>query len=173
MALTSFNLQDVLTLGGLDDADAYLLFRLDSEAQLRERVTAEMAISEAYIAVKVPTYYVSADASTQTLLGRAACYLTLQQLVESLKSRKIEGTQWALDQEDSSRFQALVDVEYEAQAMKLLNLFGADESGQPIMLPGLVVGNELATSAQTPETRQGLLLDDIRGLLNNPNWIWP
>lgn len=171
MALTT--VEEVLKVGGLDEALDYNLFRLNSEAELRERVLAEMAVAAAYVELKVPTFYVSTDVGIQTLLARAEAYITLQQLAEPLKSRKIYGSHYPIDTEESPRFQALIDTEWEAQAMRFLNLFGADESRQPIMLPGLVVGGELSTSAQTPETRQGLLLDEVRGLLNNPNWILP
>ena len=147
MPLTSA--ADVIAVGGLDDADAYRLFRLADTAALTARINAEIPIAEAYIAVVAPTAYASVDANTLLLLGRACSYLVLQQLVETLKARKIEGSQWPLDQETSDRFENLVDVEYARQAGRILDLFGASESTTALCLPTFSVGNALPSLGDT------------------------
>lgn len=163
MAITT-SVPDVLAVGGLGEASDYNLFRLADATALAARITAEIAIADAYIATVAPTAYASAAANTVTLLGRAGTYLVLQQLVETLKSRKVEGTHWALDQEESARFEALVDTEYEKQANRILNLFGANETNAPLVLPGLQISGEIdLTQRLTAEQRAQQIIDEARG----------
>lgn len=138
MALTTA--QHVLRLGGLDETSGHELFRDDTEAELLLRVAAEIPIAEAYISVVAPAAYASVAVNTVALLGRCCEYLVLQQLCEPLKARKVYGSHWPLDSEDSSRFEALLDTEWAARADKILNLFGAGETSKPIVLAGLLVG---------------------------------
>ncbi len=163
MALTT--VEEVLRVGGLDGVSDYTLFWLDSEAQLRERVTAELVIAEAYVGVVAPAAYAATDAGTRTLLGRAAVYVTLMQLCEPLKARKVYGSHYPLDSEDSPRFEALTTGEWESMADKMLNLFGAADSSKPIMLPGLVAGNEIEPLGRlTAEQKLREEIDSDRGL---------
>lgn len=161
--------QEILKIGGLDEPSDYTLLRLSSEAELVARAAEEGAVAAAFISKILPTVYPPTAANDILLLSRAEAFLALAQLVEPAKARKVYGSHYPIDSEDSPRYEALIDTEWSLQADKILNLYGADQTGgRAICLPGLVAGGELATGLLTPDERQQRLLDEVHGFLSLP-----
>ena len=109
--------------GGLNDSDAFRLFRVADDTAFVTLINTKIAVAAAWLRVRAPVSYASTDADTITLFTEAESLVTLHFLVLALKSRKVEGTHWALDQEGSERFEELVDQEYMKLALELLEGF--------------------------------------------------
>lgn len=112
----------VKELGGLNADEDYLLWRYSTPDELDAAIVRGLAVASAWIRRREPGLYTTSDADTLSLLAVGEAWLCLYLIVEALKSRKVFGTHWAVDQEDSSRFQQLIDVEYLQQAQFALGL---------------------------------------------------
>ena len=101
---------------GLNHEEDYQLFRLPDEASLDVLITDELAVATAYLTSRAGDNYTqTSDTNLQALMTRAEAYWVGMQLFESLKARKVTGSHWALDSEDSSRYEALIDTEWAAK----------------------------------------------------------
>ncbi len=131
----------VRQLGGLNDASAYLLFSVASDAALNTFIDEQIAVASAWLSLTAPTYYASADASIGLVFKQAEAYITLQYLADALKARKVYGTHAPFDSEDASSYAQMIDVEWETRAETLLSRFTTlDTAARPIALPVFSVG---------------------------------
>lgn len=112
----------VKELGGLNNSDDYNLWRFSTPDELDAALVRALAVASAWIRRRAPSLYTTTDADTLTCLGVGEAFLALHFIVAPLKARKVFGTHWALDQEDSSRFAELIDVEYKQLAEDALGL---------------------------------------------------
>lgn len=110
----------VKQLGGLNESSDYLLFRYASPDELDAAITRQVAVVSAGLTEDIPAIYGAPTAGQTLLLAEGEAYLALSLLCMSLKSRRVFGTHWPLDQEDSSRFQELIDNEFQERAQSLL-----------------------------------------------------
>ena len=131
----------VKELGGLNEEQDYNLFRYSSPDQLDAAITRKIAVASAWLKTQNASNYATTDADEQVVIGEGEAYLALHFLTMPLKSRKVFGTHWALDQEDSTRFAELIDVEYKAMAEDLLGeFFTVTEQQGGFARPVLIVG---------------------------------
>lgn len=125
MALTT--VERVRELMGIDDEDAPFLFRLhnelDPEAALEARIQRDIDVMSAWLRLRAPDDYDSGDPDTDTMFAEAEAWLTIRQLSETLKQRKVAGTHTPYDMEDSDRWQALIDVEIPAHIQQFIDGF--------------------------------------------------
>lgn len=127
MALTTVG--EVRRLGGLDDFEAYNLFRLPDEAALDQLITDEITLASAFLTSKAGSDYTqTADTGKQAIFRRAEAYWVLMQLGEPLKARKIMGSQWALDSEEGLSYERLIDTEWQTKFEMLVGQWVADDT---------------------------------------------
>lgn len=156
----------VRELGGLNDAAqlnllAHNLFGLASSAALDARITTEIAVASAWLQTRAGTDY--ADGSIKdTLFGEAEAYLALQNLYETLKMRKITGTEFPLIGEGSERYEALIDVEMPGHIQKFIDAYMiVEEPGKPFAAPAFALTSVLAPRTDSTLQTAAQELDDI------------
>lgn len=138
MALTDTT--TVRLLGGLNEATAYLQFRMADDTELEAFVQAQIDVAAAWLSL-TSTYYTSVVPAIQAVHAQAEAYIALQYIFDSLKPRKVLGTHFPYDTEESSSFQQMIDVEWEARAETLLSRFTTlDTAARPIAFPVFSVG---------------------------------
>ncbi len=160
---------DVAPLGSLGSTyfHAYALFGYPDDATLIARITTEIAVASAWLQTRGGADYASGDINKDTLFGEAEAYIALQNLFETLKMRKIQGTHFPLEMEGSERFEALIDVEMPTHIRKFIEAYLVDDEEKPWAMPVLVLGVPIQhTQSQTKSERQQLdeLLDEVTGL---------
>lgn len=134
----------VKELGGIQAEDDYLLWRFSSPDELDALLTRCLQRAASRIYRRAPTFYTETDENVLSDLAVGEGWLTLHLAIVALKSRKVFGTHWALDQEDSSRFQELIDNEYltlaeEALGVDLTTSTGTSAFARPVLLVGPVI----------------------------------
>lgn len=106
---------EVRKSGGIDDASAPRAFRYADDAELDDEVDRCIAWAVGWLKSRVATTYYTGSATSDTdrdeLFKGAEEDLALYRLLPRLKVRKVLGTHQAFVQEDSSRFEALIDTE--------------------------------------------------------------
>lgn len=104
---------EVRKAGGIDEADAPFAFRYADEAELDDEVDKCIAWAVNWLTARVSsTYYTgTAGFDNDELFKGAEEDMALYRLFPRLKNRKVFGTHAPLDQEDSARFEALIDEE--------------------------------------------------------------
>lgn len=161
----------VRELGGLDDAQAYNLFRLANDAALIARITSEITVASAWLQSRAPDDYDQGSAVNDILFAEAEAYLALQNLNETLKIRKVHGTHFPLQTEGSERFEELIDVEIPSHIQKFIDGFMVvEEKGAAFAAPVLVTGEIL--DRRTLQSVSGEL-DDILNESNAPVTPFP
>lgn len=131
----------VKEVGGLNEALDYNLFWHSSPDELDAAITRKIAVASSWLKSRNLSAYNTTDTDEQALIGEGEAYLALHFLTMPLKSRKVFGTHWALDQEDSTRFAELVDVEYKAMAQDLLGeFFTVVETPTAFAMPTFQIG---------------------------------
>jgi len=133
MALT--DTATVRLLGGLNEATAYLQFRMANDAALEAFIQDQIDVAAAWLSL-TSTYYTSAVPAISAVHAQAEAYIALQYIFDSLKPRKVLGTHFPYDTEESSSFQQMIDVEWEARAETLLSRFTSlDTAANPVAFP--------------------------------------
>ncbi len=150
----------VRELGGLDDSAVYQEFRLANDAALSARIATEISVASAWLQSRGGKDYASGDLVKDTLFAEAESYLCLQNLYESLKMRKIRGTNFPYVTEDSTRFEALIDVEMPEHIKKFIDAYLTVEEGKPWAAPAMVIGQVIdRTKPGNLSARQQLDVD--------------
>ena len=122
----------VKALGGLNSDDDYNMFRYRSADELDAAITGLIASASAIVGESNPGEYASPTTGQQARLVLGESYYVLYLLYLPLKSRKVTGTHWPLDQEGSERFQELIDVEYKGMAEEMLPDFLVISAGTSV-----------------------------------------
>lgn len=173
MALAS--VEEVRRRGGLNSFDDFRLFRVEDEAELDDMVAEDLALASAWLSDRVDAAYYTGSATANTardlLFKRAECLLAMHFITLPLKARKVEGTHWAVDQEDASSFAELIDNEYLKAAELLIEPFvEITTDDTPFALPVMVVTTPVDRSTLTPVPCQLQdNLDEANGLVGT----WP
>jgi hypothetical protein len=154
----------VRQLGGLNDDEAHLLFGLDTEPELEALITEQLAVASAWLGL-TSSYYTSLDANIIAVHRQAETYITLQYLGDMLKARKVYGSHWPLDSEDSAAYSNMIDIEWEARAETLLSRFTTlDTAARPIAFPTFSVGPIVDyTNVDSAEQELVEIADQSRG----------
>ncbi len=132
---------NVRLTGGINDADAYLMWRLADDDALNDEVERKLALASAWLSQRaenaVYTGSATADTALDTLFGAAEEALVMHYLTMPLKSRKVMGTHFPYDSEGSERFAELIDVEWLAQMEGLAGAYldSQDTPGKDFALP--------------------------------------
>ncbi len=152
----------VRELGGIDDAQAYMLFRLASDAALTARVASEIAVASAWLQSRGGADYASGDKVKDTLFAEAEAWLSLQNLYATLRARRLTGTHMPVDQEDSAAFEQLTAVSIPDHIQKFIDQYLViEEPGKPWAAPAFVTGQLVDRSATGSAKTSRQLLDDI------------
>ncbi len=139
MALT--DAATVRNIGGLNEADAYNLFRLADDATFNTLVTATIADASAWLALRAPADYADTEPNKRAMFKRGEACLTLHFLMLPLKARKTLGTQWPTIQEDTARFEELIQIDWYEQMRSLLEPYLIVEVDEkPFAAPVMVLG---------------------------------
>ena len=165
------NVGDVRRRGSLQTPDAYTLFDLEDEGALDDLLKEDLDLAAAWLGERVDDAYYTGAATANTnrdlLFKRAEILVTLHFATLPLKIRKVEGTQWPLLQEDSSRFAELIDVEYLRQAELLIQPYvDIETAGEaPFALPAILATNDFERSELLDRVTQNqALIDESLGL---------
>ena|SRR5438132_1707466 len=152
----------VKELGGLNAADDYNLWRFSSPDELDAALIRALAIGSAWIRRRAPSLYTTTDADTLTCLAVGEAFLALHFAVASLKSRKVFGTHYPLDQEGSERFAELIDNEYKRLAEDALGLdLTVVEEAQAFARPTFRIGPVIDPLVDTTIEPEDVQLEEI------------
>jgi hypothetical protein len=161
----------VRLVGGLNEADAYQLFRVADNAALNALVDERILDAAAWLDIRANAdYNDTSDTSKQRMFKLGEAYLALHFLVPALESRKVLGTQWPLDQEDSESFSRLTDTDWMGKMKDLLEPYLVIEAAdKPFAAPAMVFGAVLDRSTiEQPQDRFDDLLDEANSQFMNP-----
>lgn len=124
----------VRRLGGLNEAGDYNLFRVGNDAELDRFIMETAEDVSSWLRARSLANYVSTDTDTRRQMRRGEAYLVLQALCEPLKARKVFGTHWAIDSEESARYEELIDTEWSKLADQWLSglLISEDRFSAPV-----------------------------------------
>lgn len=147
-------------LGGLDASSDYTVFWDADGTALDTRITSVIAIASARVAQRVgTTVYTTTDPSVQTILAWGESYVALYHLYAPLRARKVLGTHYPLQQEDSERFDALLNTDWLELANSLLEPYETEEiDDKPFAMPAFVLGTY---TTQQPDDPGGADAEDI------------
>lgn len=158
----------VREVGGIDDDAAYRLFVVASDTALNALVTARLAIASAWLRTRAPNDYDNGDADTDALFTHAEALLTMHFLAETLKARKVYGTHFPYDSEDSDSYAKLIDVEWMHQVEELVGPFLAVTVGdeKPFAAPVFLTFGVLDRSQlQSASDELGDIIDEANATL--------
>jgi hypothetical protein len=153
----------VKELGGLNQADDFNLWRFSTPDELDAALTRHLLYAAARIRRAAPDFYTSTDSDTLLLLSVGESFLALHYAAMALKSRKVFGTHYPLDQEGSERFEELIDNEYLRRAEEALGIDLTTSGTQSFARPTFQVGpvlNRLTDPTLESEVEQILEVAD-------------
>lgn len=140
----------VRRVGGLNESDAFNLFRLTSDADLVSLINDTIGDASAWLSLRAPLDYVSTDPNVRAMFKRAEACLTLHFLFLPLKARKTLGTHWPLSQEESSRFEELIQIDWYEQMRSLVEPYLIVDSVQkPFAAPAMALGGIIDYNSST------------------------
>lgn len=167
MAKATFS--DVLREAGLDEPDAYLLFRMSSEAELHAFAQAKVAAAAGWLRRKITAavYDDVSDADFTAAVTQAETWAAAILLAKVIEARKVYGTHWAVDSEDSTGYANLIEQWERLLTEFLLELEEEAEGDErPFAMPAMALTAGVDRSAVPVFT--DLLQDDLdlaRGLI--------
>jgi hypothetical protein len=171
------SVQLVEQTGGLDSADSYTLFWYADKPALDAVVLQYIGFAASWLKLRAgAAVYAAAalDADQANLFTLGETYIALHFLFSILQSRRVQGTHFPLQEEDSSRFEALIDVEWMKLANDLLEPYlTVEEEGKPFAMPVFLLGPVLDdsstnTSLDSQEAIVESFLDRARSLSVGP-----
>jgi hypothetical protein len=135
----------VKEVGGLNHPHDYLAYRLDGELDLDNLIDKAIRTASAWIKTRIAGgIYTTLDLDVQELLALGESYLTLHFMTPALKARKVYGTHFAFESEDSDRYAELIDMEWMALAQELLGEWLTVPVGEAhFAFPRLLVGTPI------------------------------
>lgn len=153
MALTTP--KEVLRTGGLQEVEAADLFRLESQAHLTRHVQTAIDRAQAWLSGRAPSYYTGSatgSANQDADFKAAEEYFTLHLLYWPLRVRKVLGSHFPLDSEDSDAYDALSEDALEMAERFVSSYVVLETSAESAFaLPTL-----LASAAILPEEYQSV-----------------
>ena len=155
----------VKLVGGLNEAQDYLLFRVADTAAMDAKLQEDLNLASAFIGDRVPVAYYTGSPTVNVnrdlLFKRAEALFALAFAGINPKTRKVVGTHANFDSEGSERYAELVDNEYLKQAELLIEPYvSITEVGEPsLALPTLLVTPAIAPA--DVQTTEEVLEDDI------------
>ena len=163
MAIASVAL--VRRTGGLDEEDAYLRFRLGSEAELSSLIVEQLEYSAEWIQTRAPAAYAAAVLGTyQKQFAMAEVYFTLIELYQPLTARKVVGSHDSIDSEESAAYRDLIESWKERFEDFASQFFTVDTADQPVAFPYFGVSNVLDyTNVDSPEVELDEIAQHARG----------
>lgn len=139
---------------------------LTDKAGLVALVSRQLLIADAFVYRRVgASTYSDTDERIQTMLAAAECYLTLAYLTAMAKARKVYGTHYSFDSEDSQSYDNPLETEWRQLAIELLDEFAViDEPGSAVALPVFLVSTDVdETLTQSTPDDIDTWLDEARG----------
>jgi hypothetical protein len=132
--------ENILRLWGLTDQEAYQIGRYSGQSELNAEMARVRTIAQAYLKTRAPNYYTgaaTANTDLDALFAEAEATLAAYYWGSTPWARKVLGTHWAVDQEDSDsleRFlQGLID-----RAQTLISPYvSVDEEESPFAMPAI------------------------------------
>src|SRR6266446_2731383 len=105
------------------------LFNLPHQAALDAVVSEAIADANAWMIVHMGANFNLADAPSARLQARGQACLTMEYLVDNLKTQKVLGTHFAYISEESPEYQALIDLNWGERALQALDTWVTVELG--------------------------------------------
>jgi hypothetical protein len=100
------------------------MFFVPDQASLDALVQSAIDYGDAWLQGHAGAFYgIQTEAWMPVLQRRGVMYLALEALTDMLKARKIYGTQYAYDSEESASYEALIDNEWGQKAREALDLW--------------------------------------------------
>ena len=174
---------NVKRYGGLDDnPDNYLLFRYTSEAALDDTVQDSINNASAYIQTRISADpgYPPTDAAILQVVTQGEVYYALHYLYPILWARKVTGTHAPFIQEDSDRFELLMQNDWKQLAVEQLSPYmtiedeGVLRFAMPTFGIGPVIDQGPDSNLTSAEQQVEDLLDRARTLnvppTGGPQW---
>lgn len=152
----------VRELGGLDDSNAFNLFRLANDAALAARVTEEITLASSWLQLRAGNNYATGIAVQDALFAEAEAWLALQNLFNTLQMRKVVGSQFPLFGEESPRYEAMIEVQIPQHIQKFIDAFIAvEEQGQVWAAPAMALSKAIDRRGALQESMVSQLDDAI------------
>ena len=175
MALAT--VEEVRRRGGLNHETDFNLYRVADEAELDDLVAEDLALASAYLQDRVlSTYYTGtalggSSARYDVIFKRAEILITLAFLTLPRKIRRIDGTHYPYDAEDSTAYAELIDNEYFSQAEILIKPYlDIDDGEQNVPSFAFAVTSPLdRTTIPIIDSQLQDVLDEANGAVG----VWP
>jgi len=130
--------------GGIDEPQAYVLFRYADKPTLDAMVLQYAGFAASWLKTRAgASVYASAalDSDVSNLFALGETYVACHFIFPILQSRKVTGSYYPLQEEDSARFEELIGVQWMKLAEDLLEPYlTVEEEGKPFALPVFRVG---------------------------------
>lgn len=142
---------------------------LTNAAGLRTLVDRWITVADAFVYRRVgAATYGDSDARIQSVLGAATSFLTLAYLGTQAKARKVYGTHYSFDSEDSQSYDNPLETEWRQLAIELLDEFATiDTATTSFAAPVLLTSDPVdLTLADTADQELLDMLDQARGFSN-------
>lgn len=150
-----------------DGALSYELFNLSTQAALDALVAQKQLVATGWLQRRTPNFYASTDAQVLALLGQAESYFTLHLLIPILRAQKVYGTHRQYISEESGAYDQLVETDYRAMAVELLDEFAVtDDRDAPFAAPVFLSTASIDPLADTESQEQQL--SDILAAAGSP-----
>jgi hypothetical protein len=134
----------VKSIGGLNEALDYNLYRFADVTELNTEITDAIAVAKATIRSLNSSVYDAPDADQLVKITRGEAYYALYFAYPALKARKVTGTHWPVDSEGSERYAELIDSEWLALAQTALEgIIDVSPAGTAFARPTLSVTNAI------------------------------
>ena len=150
----------VLLEAGLDEDTAYHLLRMSSEAELHAFVTQKIASAAGYLRAKITAtiYDAVSDTDRTEAITQAEIWKAASLVVKVIEARKVFGTHWAVDSEDSTGYAGLIE-QWERMLAEFLDELAVIDEGAPTYIPAIALTTGIDRTQITiwPD----LLQDDI------------
>lgn len=137
-------------IGGINESDAYNLFRLSSDSDLNSLVQDAIDFAASWLMIRAPNDYPSTNPNQQAMFKRAEACLAMHLLTLHLKQRKALGTHFPYIQEESERFEALVQTDWQEQMRDCVGQYLiVDEEAHPFAAPAMALGQVIDYNSST------------------------
>jgi hypothetical protein len=139
---------------------------LTDTAELTALVDRWILVADAFVYRRVgASTYSDTTPQIVTMLAAAECYLCLAYLGAQAKARKVFGTHYSFDSEESQSYDNPLETEWRQLAIELLDEFAViDEPGSAVALPVFLVSTDVDdTLTQSTPDDLDAWLDEARG----------
>jgi hypothetical protein len=136
----------VKTIGALNDEDDYNSWRFANQAEMDAAITDAIDLASAWVKRRMGAGPYAAILATdnELLFRRGEACAAMMFLLMNPKTRRVDGSHYALDTEGSERYEELIDNEWAGQVELVLgDFFQSGTTLQPYARPTLTMGGSV------------------------------